>query len=370
MKTFTKRAVAFLLAVVLSLSLTGCYDENLTWAAKKGDIEMPIGAYIYLMSVAYNEAAGMVDSETKITKASIDGVDSETWIRERTMEYVNRYFWIEEEMDRLGLEMTDEDYTDAQSTTSSYWSYYGTSFEEYGIAKTSFDLAYSQYNEKYENVFKTLYGEGGEYEISEKEISDHYCSTYYNYEYFTLSTTTTDDDGNSVDMTEDEIAKMTAILEDGRDDILNGNTDLETFAEATCLSYGTDSSYTSSINNVSNMEAYYMPDEFIEAVTSTKENDIVIIEASGYMIFLRVLPIDDTIETILEDEDNVLQLMQELKSEEFEEYVASNAAAVEGIEINESAIKRYKPSMFSDSTEYGTSSTAEDEESTEETSEE
>jgi hypothetical protein len=35
MKKFAKRAAAFLLAAVLSLSLAGCYNENLTWSARK-----------------------------------------------------------------------------------------------------------------------------------------------------------------------------------------------------------------------------------------------------------------------------------------------------------------------------------------------
>ncbi len=65
MKKFAKRAAAFLLAAVLSLSLAGCYNENLTWSARKGDTELPIGAYIYYLSVAYNEAAAQIDTETK-----------------------------------------------------------------------------------------------------------------------------------------------------------------------------------------------------------------------------------------------------------------------------------------------------------------
>lgn len=72
---------------------------------------------------------------------------------------------MQDEMERLGLTMTDDDYTQAQQTTDSYWSLFGTSLEEFGIAKTSFDIAYSQYNTMYLKVFEALYGEGGEREI-------------------------------------------------------------------------------------------------------------------------------------------------------------------------------------------------------------
>ena len=82
-------------------------------------------------------------------KSEIDGTPAETWIKNRADEYVNQYFYIQNEMKRLGLEMTDEDYSTCLQTTESYWNYFGTSFEKFGIAKTSFDIAYSQYNRMY-----------------------------------------------------------------------------------------------------------------------------------------------------------------------------------------------------------------------------
>ena len=44
-------------------------------------------------------------------KCEIDGTPAETWIKNRADEYVNPYFYIQNEMKRLGLEMTDEDYS-------------------------------------------------------------------------------------------------------------------------------------------------------------------------------------------------------------------------------------------------------------------
>ena len=161
MKRFAKGAVALLLAIALCFSLAGCYDENLTWAAKKGDTELPVGAYIYYLSVAYNEAAAQIGTDTEVLKGEVEGQPADEWIRERAKAYVTQYFWMNDEMARLGLEMTDADYAQALQNTTSYWTYFGSVFEDYGVAQNSFDIAYSQYNVMYLKVFEALYSEGG-----------------------------------------------------------------------------------------------------------------------------------------------------------------------------------------------------------------
>ena len=105
MKRIAKITVALLLAVAMCFSLAGCYDEDLNWSAKYDDTELPAGAYIYYLSIAYNEAASKVSTEDEVLKSEIDGTPAETWIKNRADEYVNQYFYIQNEMKRLGLEM-------------------------------------------------------------------------------------------------------------------------------------------------------------------------------------------------------------------------------------------------------------------------
>ena len=73
MRNIWKRTAAAVLALVLCLSLAGCYNENNTWAARKGDDTMPIGGYIYYLYSAYSEARDQVDSDTAVLDAEIDG---------------------------------------------------------------------------------------------------------------------------------------------------------------------------------------------------------------------------------------------------------------------------------------------------------
>ena len=120
MKRIAKITVALLLAVAMCFSLAGCYDEDLNWSAKYDDTELPAGAYIYYLSIAYNEAASKVSTEDEVLKSEIDGTPAETWIKNRADEYVNQYFYIQNEMKRLGLEMTDEEKADLKETLEKY----------------------------------------------------------------------------------------------------------------------------------------------------------------------------------------------------------------------------------------------------------
>ena len=330
MKKFAKRAAAFLLAAVLSLSLAGCYNENLTWSARKGDTELPIGAYIYYLSVAYNEAAAQIDTETRVLEGEVEDTPAAEWITDRAASYINQYFWMQDEMERLGLTMTDDDYTQAQQTTDSYWSLFGTSLEEFGIAKTSFDIAYSQYNTMYLKVFEALYGEGGEREISEDELRTHFTDTYMNYEYFTAPLTKTGEDGASEDMTDEEKAAVTEELEALQAQVESGELTVEEAAEDYAASIDSDSNYVQSVNSRDNMTASHLPEAFITSLESMREGAIQVFEASGYMVFLHRLPIADAVEEELSNEDNRLSLMIELRNEEFQDYVREAAASVEG----------------------------------------
>ena len=56
MRNIWKRAAAVVLALAMCLSFAGCYDENMTWAARKDDDTLPIGGYIYYLYSAYTEA--------------------------------------------------------------------------------------------------------------------------------------------------------------------------------------------------------------------------------------------------------------------------------------------------------------------------
>ena len=202
MRNIWKRTAAAVLALVLCLSLAGCYNENNTWAARKGDDTMPIGGYIYYLYSAYSEARDQVDSDTAVLDAEIDGVDASQWITDRALNYLNAYYYISDKFSEYGLELTEDDQTQIDNTTTNFWRYYQSTFEDdLGIARDSFSKAYSEYTVKFQKVMEAMYGEGGELALAAGELEDYFTETYLSYEYFYVPLTTTNDDGESETLT-------------------------------------------------------------------------------------------------------------------------------------------------------------------------
>ena len=178
---------------------------------------------------------------------------------------------------------------------------------------------------------------------------NEYVSTYYNYEYFLVPLTTTAEDGTSADMTEDEKAELKKRLEATKKKIEKDDMTVNEAAnEYDKERAGATSTYQLGLGTKETMESNYMPESFITAITSMKSGEVSVFEASGYMVLAKLLPIEETVEIILSDPESRVNLMITLKAEEFGEYIISTAAELEGIELNEKAIAKYKPSMFTE----------------------
>lgn len=366
MRNIWKQVVAVALSLALCLSFAGCYDENKTWAARQGDDEMPIGGYIYYLYSAYSEAASKVDTETKVLDSEIEGEDASQWIKDLAMNYLQAYYYIENKFDEYGLEMTEEDQEQVENTTSSLWPYYQSTMEDMGISRSSFEQAYSLYGVKFQKVMAAMYGEGGELALDENAMKDYYCDSYVTYEYFYAPLTTTNDDGDSVDLTDEEKADLKSKFETYVDEINAGNTTVSDAADEYAESSGTTSSYQGPVS----IKPDNLSSEISTALSSAKDNEAVFAETtSGYYV-LRKLSVKEYYEAnVVGNEDQITSLLSDMKGEEFNDYVLEQATSVEGIEVNDKAINSVKLSkLVTDSNRNGTSSETESSSSTDESS--
>lgn len=360
MRNVLKKLTAAALALAMCLSLAGCYDENNTWAAKSGDVTLPIGSYIYYLNSAYSEAAAKVSSDTEVLKATIEDKDATAWIKDRAMEYLDAYFYIENKFNELGLELTDEEKAEAQTNTSNTWAYYKTTFETNGIAQSSFHQAYSLYNMKYQKVMEALYSEGGELAIPEDELKTYFTENYYTYEYFYAPLTKTGEDGNSEDLNDDEKAELKKKFEGYIEKINKGETTVNDAAN----DYAYESQNDSTYNAPSPSKAENLNTAIHDAISGAKDNEAVFAETtSGYYV-IRKLSIEDKFTEMKEDEAEKLSLIADMKGEEFSDYVFEQGKSVEGIEINQKALDRNKvSSLVVDENKNGTSSASSETES-------
>lgn len=355
MKKILKTVTALVLVAALALSLSGCYSENKTWAAEYNGQRMPIGVYIYYLNTAYNEAAAQVSSEQRVLSATLDGKPAEQWIRDRAMEYLKLYFWTESELDRLGVTVSEEALAQANTTTESYWALLQTSLENFGVSKSSFDLAYSQYTAKSVALFNAYYGAGGEKEVPYDEVLQYYTDHYYSYEYFTAPYYNIDEDGNYTFMEDEEKEALNEHLETYVAMVNDGNASVQLVAGQYAADAGlTSSTYNSGVGDEAGLADNYLPDEFIAALMDLEEGGVTVVATSSSAVLLRRRPLEENLEEMLDIEDNYTTLLMQLRGEEFEETSRQAASAMEGVTLNTKAIDGCSLSAFVKAHENGT----------------
>lgn len=357
MKNITKRFIAVILVAVMAVILTGClYNENNTWAAKKGDLTLPIGGYIYFLNGTFSDAASQISTEEEILKGKIGDQSAGDWVREQALNNLNAYFYVNDKFDELGLELSDEDIETADSNTTSMWTYYGSNLETLGIAKDSFHDVYSIYSTKYAKLFEAMYGAGGEKEVSDEEFLSYYTENYFEYEYFTIATTALNEEGESEDLTDEEKEAVKATLEAYKSEIESGDTTVtEAASDHAYLNALSTSTYNTSTDRIDNITS-----DIPLAAVELADNELTIIEttANTYALIKR-LPIDENKEAALEDENAKLNVLSAMKAQEFQDYVLEQAKSITGVTYNDSAMNGIKLSIFiTDANKMGTSSVA------------
>lgn len=354
-----KKITALILVLAMSVSLSGCYNQDLTWAAKDGDDTVAIGVYLYYLYCAIDDAGDYVDSDTDVLDATIEGEDAETWIRAKAMNYLQSYIWVNKKVEEYNLDLTEDEKSSASQTTSYLINNYLTSFDDFGISEDSLNKAYTEYNIKFKKLFDYYYNEGGEFEISKDDLKESYCDGKYSFQYITASLTTTDDDGNTVDISDVEKDTLTTSFESYKKKIETGYQTLEYSGQELQVELGLDSAPYTSVDATDFVEDIY-PTEIMNAVKEMDDNTLQILEADGQLVLLQKNNIEDSFETAYSTASDRLSMMLDLKADEFNQYILEQAAADEtDIEINDAAIKHYKvKSLITDSNKSGTSSTA------------
>lgn len=366
MRNFFKRAAAGAVALAMCAGLAGCYSEDKTWAAKLGEDTLPIGGYIYYLSSAYSQGASEVGTDTDVLNATIEDQNAQDWIKDAAMDSLYSYYFVSQKFNELGLSLDEEDQTAIENATSSMWGYFRTPLEPLGVAQSSFRQAYSVYNMKLKKLMLTMYGKSGEMELSEDELREYYSGNYTYYQYFLVNHSTTDDDGNSTPMEDDEKAEIKERLDDYVELINNGRQTLDEAA----ANYANASSTEPNLSEPVSVRTSSMSALFADALKELDNDKATLVDASSYYYVVQKLDVSDGFEALLEDQDRMDNLILEMKQEEFLDYTMEQGANV-GVEVNQKAIASVKLSKVADAMgKKGVSSEASSSEASETSSEE
>ena len=192
-----KSALALVMAFAMVLTLGGCtLNKGTTWIAKSEDVTLPAGVYILNLSNSYTSAVSVLqqmhteDAESinvkNLWKNTLDGKSLNDWITDETKDSVRDYFAVLQKFNELGFSFDEADEALINQEVENYWSENKASYEETGVSKESIRL---QVESRYRSriIFDSIYGKGGEKEVSDADLKAHYAENYQHVQYLSVS---------------------------------------------------------------------------------------------------------------------------------------------------------------------------------------
>ena len=351
-----KRAAAGAAALCMALSLTACQDT--TWAFRIDGTEITSGMYLTFLINARNQASTMVtDTTNGLWEQTIEDKPADQWVKDQAKELSLQYVAVENEFERLGLTLSDEDRSTIDSQVESYWSSVQDYYEPNGAGQASFAKVMEN-SYKSSLLFDEYYGEGGIQEVGDEELQKYYQENYAQVKYVYMPFT--DAAGN--EMTDEQVEELKTKAEGYIDRIKNGENIDDLIAEyeeeqSTSVSSDTSgesssdsSAATSSEEEVSNLvlipkdnSSGYYPEALVTAAfeDATVGGDPVLVSDTdaGYYLVMQRFNVLDDLDTY---EENRSAILSTYKSEDFNTLVSSWAENYT-VETNDASISRYKP---------------------------
>ena len=366
MKNIGKKISAFALAAVLTYSAAGCTIGPGKWSYKTDISEISAGSWIYNTYQSYNEALD------KIQEANADNEDFDIQLIDITKEKVedkNAVDWIfDDAKDKCISLLTVEklaqekniviDESQMQMTGNMYLQYYYNSsdeskafYERLGVSEDSFSESVVKYGFIYQELAEKMYGKDGEKEVSDADVQKYYAENYLSYYYIAYSLKTKDEDGNEIDLDEEEKEKVTANFNKYRNMI---NNDKKTVSDVE-TQYKTDfeaESVPSSSNKILKKdfdESTTLSDDLKKAIKDNKAGQAAVttIDDTLYLIYTdNMTELAKKIkysEDAAEDETDYIDKFNTvfaMKKDEFEEYLEGEKGKLQ-YETNDKCISAY-----------------------------
>ena len=340
-----KKITAALMALVIMVSATACSADK-SWAMKNDSLTTPIGVYIYYLYAAYQSAQSKVTDTTKpLLEQQIEGKSAETWIKNKALDYTKMLFVVNDKMKELKLSLTTDETKSISDTTDSQWDQASATLEKYGVSKSSYNLAYSDYYTKYQKIFTATYGKGGTKEVSDADLKTYFEKNYTDFSFIAAPLYKTDTSGNYTAFTAAETAAVKKELDGYTADITSGKKTLQQAADAFKAS---SKQTTDQLNNATvalGSDTSY-PVELKTLLGSMKNGEVKAAEVSG--TYLIVMKNDITKKTgeQLNNESGRNAVIVEMKGTEYSDEMEKAAEAYKNVTLNQKAIDSYNPAMF------------------------
>lgn len=333
-----------LLALFLSLALlfsAGC-SKDTSWVARSGEETIPAGVYQVELMMGYNDAASQLYSAGDILKESIGETPVPQYISDYAKGECANLLAIRKEFATRGLTVDADSDQQAADYTDYLYSMGESFYQANGVAKESV---------RYINdttmmslaIFNSIYGEGGEQEVSRKELEDAFSSGYTRSRYLIFPKV---DITNGNPLSEEEVTAAKERAEDYRRRAAAG----ESFP-ALMHQYnqeqnpgGAGEQREDTLYDVylENNTGYYPP-VYESGIVAAADNEIGLLEDEYYIYVFQKLPVLEGDPEQREDYLNAL--LQDMKYDEYMETIDQWGASLE-VTYNNAALAAYSPAKL------------------------
>jgi hypothetical protein len=342
------RLLPVLLAAALCVPAAGCSVDK-SWAIKDSSTTIPIGVYIYNLYSAYEQAdSEKADSTKSVLEQKIDNKESKAWIRERALTNTKMTILLDKKIKDMKLTYSEDYQKEASQMNSEIWTNYSSTFEGYGISKSSFELSYGTAAEKMRLIFNAIYGKNGTNPVSDDDLKAYYAKTYTNFSYMVLPLYTTDSDGNySAAMTDDQKKTAKKVFDEYAEKIKAGTITMEQAGEAyKKAKNSSDELLHDATVNIETDTSF--PAELKTAIKAMKAGDVKAVELSQEQAYVLVYKKDSNkaAEAQISKDGGRESLLTDYKWGDFTTQLEKEADALTGITVNDKALNSYDPKMF------------------------
>lgn len=360
MKILQRSVAVAAAALIAGSALAGCtqatifgsYPQDLSWSYKDNSSTLSIGGYIYYNYSAFTAASQKVKNGTgdflsqKLKNDDGKEVTAKEYIAQVTEDACKNYIYVNKTFEDKKLSLTAEEISSYKKNADSYWTYYKTVFEKLGVNKDSFVSAGYENSAKLEAIFKSIYGEGGEKEVSTADMQKYYEDNYVNYSYLSVPLYDTSTDSNNqsknTKKSDADIKKIKSDLEKYAADI-NKGTSYEDEVKVYMKDYNIKTDPTITATNILKKAGLGKDiEKTLEGLKDGQAKYITVGEggdsATCYLVYRG--SIKDEAKKLASDENTRYSVLVNMKSEEFQKDVKEQAKKVK-CDVNTAAIEKY-----------------------------
>ena len=363
-----RKVLAFTMAVLMILSLCACSKEasvpkTLTreWSYKTDAQEYAIGVYIYSLYSAFDKAYGVVqnakgeDFDSEASILDYEGTFDETdevylcsdWIKLEADRITKNLIALDEKIREFGIELDADVLAAYKEQAEKDWhlgpyyedsmSYYGYGlyppykdvYEPLGISFDSYYLSTYLAAAKQNALFDYFYKKDGVKAVTDEELSKFFENEYLSYSYFSIPLYEATQDETTletvnVSFSEDKIKETKAML-DSYVKAIESGTSFDNVVKLYMSFKGiTANPSVSNVENKENISTSVGAEvaDKLSKLADGKADFVIVGEGdSRTAFFVYKKAITSETKEYIANEVNYTSLLQDMKNEEFLEYV-------------------------------------------------